>query len=157
MKRKTLKDMYLQYPYKNRDITSNTVPQPYFPKDQIVCDHKYSLTYKEWKNILGIFFKHVMNALAQGFEYKFPYEQGRIGLRKVKGGGVDFQKTTKGNVKKFKNLHLRGWRFLIKWYRYKNKLQYKWVWRIRLTKHAWSYINEIFKNSPREINNLSDA
>lgn len=157
MKRKTLKDIYLDYPYKCRHMDTSTVPLPYFPKEEIDCDHKYSMTYKEWKGALNCFFKHTLNALAQGYEFTMPYEMGRLQLRKVKGGGVDFTKSEKGNIKRHRNLHLRGWRFLTKWLRDHNRLQFKWTWRIRLTRKAWRHVNAIYENSPREINNLRNA
>lgn len=157
MKRKTLRYFYLKYPYKCRELVGNTVPLPYFSKEEIDCDNKYSLTYHEYKDIILITSKHICDYLASGESYKLPFEMGTIRLEKVKGGGVDWTKSEKGKIKKYKNLHLGKYRFLTRWLRKRERLQYKWIWRVRLTKKAWKYIQDKFEREPRLFNNLNDA
>jgi len=157
-KRKTVKDLYLLYPHKCRDVTSNTVADPYFPKAEIDCEHSKALTYKEYKNLIMCFVKYYIILLAQGDRLKLPLFMGYFQLKKIKGGGFDYNTYNKtGEKTKFKNRKYKGHRFLLKWVRKKSKMRYSWMWKIRLTKHAWKTINDKFSSNFSLINNLINA
>lgn len=153
-KRITLRDIYLGYSYKFRDIESKTIPIPYFPKDQIT-QHTHSLTYKEWKKIIQIYLKHlVLYLLTTGFKFKIPSRLGILQLKKYKSKSTpDWGKTREvyghTNVKPimFKNTHTQGYKPIIKWYRegQNAKFKFKWYWRFNFTKKVWKTIStEIF-------------
>lgn len=155
-KRVTLRELYLGYPYKYRDITSSTVPIPYFPKEEIT-EHKYSLTFKEWKRIIKIYLKHVVIYLLTGFKYKLSSRLGFLQMRKAKSKKIpDWGKTRKryGTTKGVKplyhkNIHTQGYRPIIKWYRegQNAKFKYKWYWRFNFLDKQWKWISDqIFNN-----------
>lgn len=79
----TLHELYLLYPHKWRDLTSNTVALPYFAKDEI-SEHEYKMSYQEWKKALKCYYKHVMEYMIEGNVYKLPYNLGYFRLKKIR-------------------------------------------------------------------------
>jgi hypothetical protein len=149
--RVTLRELYLGYSLKTRDIESKTIPVPYFPKSEITT-HKHSLTYKEWKRIILIYFKHLVFYLMEtGFSYKIPSRLGLLQIRKYKSKKIpDWGKTkevygtTKVKPIYYKNTHTSGYRPIIKWYRsgQEAKFKYKWYWRFNFTPKSWSTVSK---------------
>ena len=159
----TNKEFYLAYPYKYRDINSKTVPIPYFNKSEIT-DHKYTLSYKEWKLVTSTYFKLLHLYLFTGSPYKLPHGLGSIQLKKYKGAGIDHKRTKeiygdlaykKGKIIKFKNIHTGGYKPVIKWYRREAKLANKWLWRFNYLQNKWKETSKIINNNLTIINNLS--
>lgn len=163
----TLKDMYLQYPYKTRPIEGNTVPIPYFPKDQIT-DTKHTVGYKEWRNILNAYLLMVQDYIATGKEFKIPHDMGELRMMKHKprrNKPIDFHKTKlkygdinktlpEGQKKKVyhTNKHTRGYAPFIKWTRRNNKLKHKWLWRFKYSKTAWKRLSDKINSDISLIN-----
>lgn len=154
-----LQEIYLEYTYKTRDLDSNTIPRYYFPKSEIT-DHKYSLTYKEWSDVLKVLFKNILLYLLTGKKYKLPHRMGEIFLAKIKGGGIDWIKSKKLKKAVFhKNLHTNGFRPKVIWDRKKGKCIFKnrWLWKFNLTKSAWRIISQAIENNFNIMNNLTDV
>lgn len=164
--RVTLRELYLGYSFKFRDVTSKTISVPYFKKSEI-SNHKYKLTYKEWKNIIVCFFKYLSLYLLTGLEYKIPSRLGKLQLRKIRSKKVpDWNKTrevygtTKGVTPIYhKNLHTNGFRPLIKWYRQgqNGKFKYKWYWRFNFTKKTWKSLSNNIFNKFSIMNNIQEV
>lgn len=140
----TLYDLYKKYNYPCWDLgllSKNIVPLPYIPIKEVNCDHKYSLEYKKWKEIVMTYLKYVKLYLFTGKEFKLPHFMGTLQLRKYKGGGIDwghFHQT--GDIIKHKNRHTLGYRPILKWYRNRKicKLKFKWHWSIYPSKKVYN-------------------
>ncbi len=167
-KRITLKELYLQYEYKAYDIHSKSVPVPYFPKTEIT-DHKFTLTYKEWRKIIMTYIKYCILYLIDGNLFKIPDQLGtwRLLKRKCKKRRVDLPTTIKrfGEINKtlpkgfkkkvyFHNHHTRGYTPYLKWLRREERLKYKWHWRFNLSRSNWSTISNKLLKDASYINKL---
>lgn len=135
-----LPDIYLYYKYKTRNQIGNTVPLPYFPKSEIT-DHKFSLTYPEWRRIITIYTKILTEELFNGFSVEMPNKLGTLSLVKVKTSSVDYKRTNKyiGNQKGKEdkefifhdNLITAGYRLILKWQR-RRAMDYTNIWKFRI-------------------------
>ena len=161
--RRTGKDFYLLYPYKYRDIESKTIPVPYFNKSEIT-DHRFTVTYKEWKLITNTYFSILQDYLLSGLPYKLPHGLGEIQFKKYKGGGIDHKKTKEfygdlaykdKRIIRFKNVHTDGYRPVIKWNRKTAKLANKWLWRFNLLQNRWKLISKKINKNLNTINNFN--
>lgn len=161
MKRKTLKDLYLMYPHKCQNMTTNTVPLPYVPKQEIDCDSEYSLTYKEWLEIVLCYFSAVVLYLTSGFKYKLGAKLGHLQMIKVKNSRIDFVEFNKTGEKRIMKNPMWGGRYpIIKWMRRKADngiFRYKFLWKMRPVKTAKKAYIKYFTENRTEINNLNDG
>jgi hypothetical protein len=140
--RVTLQEMYIKYPYKWKDINSATVPLPYFPAKDIT-DTEYSMSYKQWKTLVNLYFKLVIEYMQEGLAYDLPQNLGNLHVKKVKGSGIDWDATKKkyGSQKGQKeikkvymdNTYTDGYYPIVKWYRLDKLLKYKWLWDFKPT------------------------
>ena len=164
--RVTLRELYLGYEFKYRDIESSTVPIPYFPKSEIT-ETKYSLTFKQWKKIILIYFKHiVMYLITTGSRFKIPSRLGIFQMKKYRTkNSPDWAKTrvvygtTRVKPIMFKNTHTQGYKPIIVWLRQgqNGKFKYKWYWRFTLTKKSWKKVSDTIFNKLTTINKLQEA
>jgi hypothetical protein len=161
MKIITLKDMFSDYPYKCQHVTK-TIPVPYIKAKDVICDHQYSVTYKEWILILSTYVKYVRQYLFQGNTYKLPHRMGDILIIKTKAGFTNFNtplKNTDGTWNISKNTHTNGYKAKIYWDRFNSRctLSYKWLFKLRTThtfrkelaKYIFSNFNNINKFTTR--------
>lgn len=154
-----LDDLYLMYPHKTRDIHSKTVPFPYFPKDQIT-NNKYSLTAKEWKEVIHAYLRNMELYLHTGKKFKLGARMGNIQIRKAKHSGksyVAYRET--GIWKKMNNEHVKGYRPLLKWDVNKIDdcpLKFKRIWTIRFTKSPWKRLMAKIESNFSMINTFID-
>jgi hypothetical protein len=169
MKKIGFKELYLEYPDKTYDVTSSTVPCPYFPKDQLT-DNKYSLTYGEWKKIVVCYFKYVLQYLLTGKPFNIPGRLGIFQLKKYKPKRkpVDWKRTNEkygewnaeNKEKKFvyhTNRHTQGYQPLIKWYRSECKFPFQWHWRFKWSDGVRKYISKEIDKDITIINKWNDA
>lgn len=167
----TLKEIYLEYDYKYYDVTSSTVPIPYFPKKEIK-EHKYSLTYKEWKKVVLVYLKYLVLYLMSGKCFDIPFHMGHLCLKKWKPAKkkIDIRKTMNkyGEINKtlpkgekkvvyHNNYHTRGYSPLLKWVRDQKKFPYKWHWRFGLSRKNWELISKELMEDSSMINRLIDC
>jgi len=167
-KRITLKDLYLNYDYKWYDVNSTTIPVPYFNKKEIV-EHDYTLSYKEWKNVIMVYFKYVMLYLISGKCFVIPNFLGDLCLKKWKPKGRrinlyateqkygEYNKTVEKEDRKYiyhNNYHTGGYCPLLKWVRDRKQFAYKWHWRFDLTPHNWKFISKNLMKDASMINRL---
>lgn len=142
------------YPYKCRNFESNTVELPYVKKKDTVCDHKYTLTYREWNKIYKAYVKIMTLYLRQGFPYKLPHYMGTIKLVKMNSKFYSYLKKRLVPSSNF----LFGKSFRPMWYKAhkQSHLKYKWYWKLLLCYSMWTEIYEWLKEDPVRIKNLSD-
>jgi len=153
-KRIILEDIYLQYPYKDVDVKENTVPKPYVPYDQI-SDHKWKLTYKEWKKIISIYLREWLKYLMTGQRYKLDNKLGDVQIMKYKPKKkrLNLGATLKTGKKVYhNNLHTNNYCPIFIWHREHVRFPFKWHWRFRLTKKAFGIISDNLKEDFTAIN-----
>lgn len=102
-----LPDIYLKYPYKTYDVTSSTIPYPYFPKEEIT-NEELTLSYKEWMELIQDYFALVRTEMASGKTFDIPNKLGHIAPIKYRRKGInrsiDWEATNKaGSVRYRKN------------------------------------------------------
>lgn len=152
----TLRDIYLQYPYKCIDPNLKGVPIPYVKKSDI-STHNDKLTFKEWKTIITIYLKHLFFYLIKsGLPYKLPHQMGRLQIRKRKCLRRTNWYRSKKIDKDFniivnhKNLHTFGYSPRIKWYRKGINMKYKGLWKFNFLRgkgSVWeTFSKELFKD-----------
>lgn len=156
-------DFYLQYPYKTRTVTGNTVPIPYFPKEQI-SDHKHALTYKEYKRILEVYFEILIEKLFTGTILLLPFFLGKMYLLRTKYKKVNYKKTKEiyGSQKgleeqKFiyhKDLMLNNERLLLKWERKNSRFPNSLYWKFQITRGLYNDKLQTVKNKEVPITNF---
>jgi hypothetical protein len=157
MSYKGFHDFYKEYPYKCQAVKVNkTITIPYVKPTEMVCDHKYSLTYKEYITILKCIFKFTLLYLRQGSRLNLPHRLGYLIIKRYQGTYRDFNE---GTVRK-KNLGLKGGKFKLLWHR-KHKdngvMTQKWKWRVLLTKYSWKYMFDYYKDNFLEFRNLNES
>lgn len=132
---KRIADIYLMYPYKCWDFNSTTIPKPYVPKEEVVCGHQFSLTYKEFKTIIMVYLNYLKQYLLDGNEFKMPQMLGYLEFVKYKGRAVDYGHFHNNNkeIKLYINKHSEGYRPKLMWKRRQKdaRLRYRWSWRMR--------------------------
>lgn len=130
----TLADFYRSYPYKCRDINSSTIPMnPYFPKKEIDCNNKYSLTRQEWFSIINCYLKHLTYYIVQGNIYRLKRRLGVFQIVKYKGNPKpDWSEYNKTKRIVYNNSgEAMGYDSAVKWYRNTNcSLAMRWFWII---------------------------
>ena len=78
--------IYLDYPYKTKNLESNTVELPYFPKSEM-SDHKYKMSYGEWRDLSKIYLNVLFEYLLTGNSFKIPNGMGIFRLMKYRSKG----------------------------------------------------------------------
>ena len=158
----TLRDIYKHYPYPCWDVTKNTVPIPYIPKDQLVCDHKRTLTFKQYRKILKIYSRLVTKFLLNGIPVDLPYYLGQLRMYKykpTKNKRFDIHHfLTTGEKKYYKSRHTQGYIPLFKWRRAlkQSRLQNRWIFKCLPARKTWKQISDALFENGSTINKFSD-
>lgn len=147
-KRIVNKHIYLQYPFKTYDVTSNTVPKPYFSKDHITYTDK-SVTYQEWREVINRINQKLLEELFLGDELKLPSGLGVIRIEKYKPN----KRTDYRSSNEIDNWHTDGFCPTLKWYKapFKNAK----LWNVRLPKSATTKLSKLLHSKPKEIYNFT--
>lgn len=170
--RVTLTDIFKTYPYKKKQggVLENAGPL-YFPKNEIVEDHKFSLTRQEFMEIANVLFRKRFEDLLEGQRIKLPSRSGHLELFKYrpKKPSIDFKATKEiygehnknnPNDKKViyhKNYHTNGYKPLLKWDKRKAVFKNKQIYKFDLVRNRDREMNQFFQKSPFKINNLNSA
>lgn len=160
----------MEYPYKKKEggILKNEGLY-HIPKNEIVDDHMFSLTRKEFMIISESIFKKVLERLLKGEKIKLPSKLGFLELKKYKpkNKSVDWKETNRlysehnkenPKNKKFifhKNYHSNGYKPILKWEKNSAIFINKKIFGIKFTRDVDRLIASHFKNNPSEINNLN--
>jgi len=157
----TLRDFYKHYKYPCWDITKNTVPIPYIPKEKLKCEHSRALTFKQYRTILRIYNKYFVMYLLSGLNIKMPFYMGEFRLFRFKPQKLtsfDINIYLKTNQKiYYKNRNTGGYFPLFRWQRAgrRSRLATRWVWKCIPTRTVWKQISNEFKRDGSSINKLS--
>lgn len=79
----TLPELFKMYPYKDID-TSIVQGRNYIKKEDLVPNHKYSLTLKQWKEIITACCEVVVEEMIEGHKVTLPYSFGEMYILKYK-------------------------------------------------------------------------
>jgi nucleoid DNA-binding protein len=161
-KRITLKEIYLKYPHKTRNLKGNTVELPYFPSSEIT-DNEYTLSYKEWKKVIKILLDCYKDILISGDSLLLPHSLGRMSIKKYKPKNprIDFGHYIKTGEKLYHtNTHTDGYCPILYWnYRYNThaKFKYKRHWRVNFVESFWSIISNKIQEDSSLIYNYEEV
>jgi len=155
MKKKTLADLYLNYP--DKKYIEGTIPRPYFPKTECT-NNKYSLNYKQWSEIVYCYFFYVKEFLFSGNIFTIPNMLGTLQFKKYRSNSKINWKETKLQEKRiyFKNLKTSGYTAVLKWKKNKQGFSTAGFWRVRPNatfKKEW--FNH-FQDNPNTLLNFSE-
>lgn len=153
-----LPDIYLKYPHKTYDVTSSTVPYPYFPKEEIT-DNELSLTYKEWRAIIDDYFTLVRSEMAHGKTFDIPNNLGHIAPVKYRRKGInksiDWLATNKaGSVRYRKNSDIFSrWATSFMWRKWE-KFKFKVIWKLKVSKLTFREMGQAIRKDPSILNEI---
>ena len=152
----TLSDVYLGYRYKYYDISSNTVPNPYFNKNEI-SDNEYKLTYKQWKAVILCYLRNILLYLLDGNDFKIPNKLGVWSLVKTKRLAINkYESKKQGKPIVCKNLHTYGYKPKILWYSSKADFKYKVFYYFNFVRPILSKLWYYYKDDGSQILKLKD-
>ena len=132
-KSRTFMDFYEFYPYRKNPSFSATIPVPYVKKE-LVSDHKYSLTYKEYLAIMLDIVDLIIERLIIGEKWTIGSAIGELQLVKKKCKTfVDRIKSGKeGKVVKSSRNGYDNYMIFAEWERLYFPVQNKWLWRFKI-------------------------
>lgn len=151
----TLKQSFKGYPYKNQNIT-NTVPVPYIKAKDLIPDHEYSITYKEYCEIIRSFLFYLFEYLKYGNTFVIPHSLGKFTIKKYKGKFFDYKTLTPDTF----NERLGGFKFKLIWRRGVKdggKFKNKWRWRCYISKTKWKELFGFYEKNFIELKKLKDV
>ena len=133
-----LSDIYLKYPHKKYDITSSTIPFPYFPKEEIT-NTELSYTYKEWNELVQDYLKIIRSEMATGKTFVIPSNLGKVVALKYRRKGfaksVDWSKSNDGEIVYRKNSDIFSkWATTFRWRKWDNRFKFKNIWKLKLAR-----------------------
>lgn len=178
----TLAKFYDRYPYKKRKCNTCL---PYVPKEE-ESDHKFALTYNDWKDIILIYFKWLCMHLLSGRAYRFSGRMGEFQIVKYKSNkknhNVDMNKMVQYYGKesgltdlheiqryikeevdnpilfKHANHHTQGWKWIVAWFRKDYNMAFKYHWQFSLSlRNSWRLIDNQFKKDRGLIHRIMES
>lgn len=132
-KSRSVRDLYLQYPYKKNPPFTNTIPVPYI-KQKDVSDHKWAITYAEYNEVIDTFADEIIKLLQDGDEWQIGSNMGVISLRKIKCKSFIDRIASKEQGKRVTRIrnNYENYMLVTAWDRAKYALRNKWLWRFKL-------------------------
>lgn len=156
-------DLYRKYNYPCWELTGdNTIPRPYIPKDKLRCDHKYTLTFYQWKKIVYSLFKYLLMYLMSNKILKLPHGIGFLQIRKWKPKKykkMDYAHWRKtGEIKYETFKYTQDYSPILKWSKGVGKTNFKYssYWRINFMSSAWKIIASTIEKNPSFIYRFND-
>jgi nucleoid DNA-binding protein len=152
----SLKDFYLHYPHKCVP-NPNTVPSPYFPKTEMDCENKYSLSSSQWIEIIEVYLEELMKYLLKGNSFNMPLMLGTLNIVKTKAKEIRYMFTrSKDSCERRVEKNINKYKPILKWTRNYSttKLPDPWIWKLTLLKESkFSHmLNKVFDKSPLIFN-----
>jgi len=168
----SISDFFKTYPYKAKD--KGVYKDCYIPKYEIVDNHEFSITRKEYIEITKIFFQVILfEFLIWGNVYKSPHKFGLFSFHKCKNPNtnkknIDFDATRKvygewnkqnpDNKKTIyhKNYHSQGYGVYLKWDKKEAFFGNKYATLFTLAKRQKLKLAQILKENPQIINYINE-
>jgi hypothetical protein len=152
----TLKNFYLHYPHKCVP-NPNTIPNPYFPKTEMDCEHKHSLSYAQWSEIVEVILEEVMNYLLRGFNFILPEKLGEWAIVKMKNKEFRYMFSKDGDTcNRRLERDMNPYKPFLKWKKWfkHTKVADSTIWRIVILKKSKfaKILNKTFHKSPLIFN-----
>jgi len=131
--------------------TSNNV----YVKKKYQSEHEYALTYREWSNIIQIYFKYLWQFLLTGRKYELR-NIGVLRLCKYEATPIiDWVKTLdKGVVTRVSDLRLNRKYFYLNWNKYKKKVKWINYWKVRVGRPYYVPQIKHYRKNPHEYSKL---
>jgi nucleoid DNA-binding protein len=161
-KRVTLKEIYLKYPHKWRNLKSNTIELPYFPASEIT-NNEYTLSYQDWKKVINSLLECYKEVLVSGNTLLLPHALGRLNIKKYrpKNPRLDFAHYAKTGEKIYhSNLHTDGYCPILYWnYRHNThaKFKYKRHWSVTFVDTFWNNVSKMIQEDSSIIYNFEEV
>ena len=168
----TLKDAFNEYPYRDKDIKEllgkAIDPYVYVKKEDVVADHKYSCTYKDFMIILKAYVEVVLDYLVRGRIVELPYRMGTIHLIKYEPSApaINWKRSNERNKDKKKgekwkftyhdNSHTDGNIVKLKWTK-KGKISGSRWFKARIPKRTMRKLLQVFINNPTQIYKIQES
>lgn len=133
-------DCFLQYPYKCRDYIER-IGRNNFSKQDIVCDHKHSVTLKQYKLVLQTCFEVLAELLIQGYTVKLPYRLGSMSIIKTPSKKTDLR-------------FLQHYKIYFKWTKRKQAFVNQGLWRFRPLPKVYHQLMENIRKDSSLIYNF---
>lgn len=133
LKSRSLIDFYMFFPYKRNAVFTGTIPVPYIKKEE-ESDHKYSMTYKEWKLIIMSILQEIKEELLDTKTWVIGSHIGEISLRKKRCKTFTDYKLSKEKGSKVSRIRNDYDNYMIfgEWERKTYPLPFKWLWRFKM-------------------------
>lgn len=170
-----IREMYWNYSHR---VHIPTERWPYIPKKLDKSSDEMALTFKEYEALTKLFFHYMFQMLLSGASYRSVSGLGEFRLVRKKVLPI---KTTKkiqakmlaegktiaevndfiaenpgvGNVDKRK-VDLSGNKFRLKWETRGWNIRFAEMWNLRMTKKAWGFIFEYYKENPSDIYKIEE-
>jgi len=135
-KRRTLVDIYMTYPYKkNIPCPINTTPQP-FIKHSECTDHKLSLDWKQWNEIVKLYLQKLKLHIEEGNEIDLGTNQGKLSIVKAKANhSLDFKKSAAaGKPVRFAKNNIDNYYFLPSWGKNNKPWLFRNLWVVKFNR-----------------------
>lgn len=144
----------MKYPYKvNIPHPRNTVPTPYVKKEEVV-EHKNSLNFYEWHDIISTYLDVIAEELVEGNEFQIPNRLGTLQIRKSKTARfLDRVKSTKDKlIYNYRN-DCDNYVFNLIWYRRTKEaaVPLRWYWAIEPIR---SFMRGIYETCEKNYNHI---
>lgn len=151
------------YPFKKAERLNS---KPYIKKEEMIQNHSYSCTYREYCEIIHYYLQEIIEDLFRGNEVPLKANLGFLKLVKYKSGTpIDWNMTNKiygennksNKEKKFfyhKNHHTDGYRISVKWIKTKCKFKHKSFIRFRLSRSNNIELGRLLSNNLKLISNI---
>lgn len=168
-KRVTLIEFYKKYNYPCWDTSllkeeKRIVPLPYIPIKDLKCDHKFSLKYSEWLDIMQVYLEEFFNVLYEGIEVNLPLMLGKWQLQKYKSNkqfNINYVKLKNENILEEdmrRNPLINDYSVKLRWkkgHKY-TKFQFNGHWSVNLIRGRWHKLYAKLDENPSDIFNFTE-
>lgn len=160
-----LREMFKDYPYPCWDfdlLDKGIVPVPYVPKERVICNHEYSLEYKEWKEIVDTLVDYLSKYLFTGKKLYLPHRLGVLYIEKFKARNrklVDYAIWRKTGEVKFRNFpETQYYSPALRWDKFVSASRFKFSshWMVRFLPKPTKQLAQLLNKDFSLINRFSD-
>jgi len=135
----TLTDLFRYYPYKDVDMTK-VQGRNYVPKDEIIPNHKHSLTIAQWKEIVTAIFDVILSKIIAGERITLPCNFGDVFIRKYRAKNPKYDYSFSEGYQVF-----LGWKKTL-------RTPLGWAMRLFWSAKAKKQILNVVKNDTSAVN-----
>ena len=124
----TFRDLYQYYPYKKN--IEGVVIQPYVKKSECTNTPE-SLNFYEYRKILSVYFKYLIQYFLQGGIFEMPHSKlGRLHLYKYRAPGIIAKRFNEKYI--IDNIHSSKYRVILKWDKKNYPIPNAAFWKVKI-------------------------